>query len=299
MRDVEPNDLALFLTVAKHMSFRRAAADLARTPSAVSHAMRVLEEKLGVRLLNRTTRSVALTEAGARLLARVQPAFQDLDEALEDLNALRSSPVGTLRINAARASTQMVLLPLVCSFLAERPGMKVELMINNGLVDTVAEGFDAGVRFGERVAQDMIAVPIGGPQRSAVVASPSFFDRHPKPFSPEALRGLPCIQLRFGSGRLYDWEFDGPHGEQRVQVDGPLVCDDQPMMIDAALRGAGLAYVFEAQVAHHIASGALVRVLEEHCAPYPGFYLYYSSRRRVPVALRAFIDHVQQLRRTA
>jgi len=286
-------DLAPFLAVARHGNFRRAAAELGCTPSALSHAVRVLEERLDLRLFNRTTRSVALTEAGRRLFERVAPAFRDIEDALEDLNAFRGKPIGRLRINVARSSARMVLLPRVTRFLAENPGVHVELSVDNALVDMVSAGFDAGVRFGEIVAQDMIAVPLGPRQRSAIVASPAFLERHRTPIVPQDLRELPCIRLRFSDGRLYHWELQRGEVEVAIEVEGPLTLDDQDLAIDAALDGAGLAYAFEAQVSELIASHRLVRVLEDWCPEYPGFYLYYPSRRQMPAVLRAFIEYVQ------
>jgi DNA-binding transcriptional LysR family regulator len=293
MRSVSPSDLATFLAIARHRSFRRAADEIGCTSSALSHALRALEERLDLRLVNRTTRSVALTEAGEQLYARVAPAFRDIDDALDDLNNFRGTPTGTLRLNAARTSTQLVLLPVVTRFLAAHPGMNVEIVIDNSFGDMVAEGFDAGVRFGEMIAQDMIAVPIGPRQRSAVVASPAFFAAHPRPQTPDQLKDLPCIRFRFDSGRYYAWEFERGGVELSVEVDGPLSLGEQQLMVEAALDGAGIAYAFEAQVEDLVASGRLVRVLEDWCPYYGGFYLYYPSRRQVPAPLRAFIDFVR------
>jgi DNA-binding transcriptional LysR family regulator len=294
MSRVAPNDLAVFVAVARHRSFRKAANELGVTPSALSHALRALEETLDVRLLNRSTRSVAPTEAGQRLLARVSPAFRDIEDALEDLNAFRGSPNGNLRINAARASTEIILLPLVTRFLDAYPGVNVEIVVNNALVDMVSEGFDAGVRFGNVIAQDMIAVPLGGAQRSAYVASPEFFQRHPKPRIPRELNGLPCIRLRFESGRYYEWEFERDGVEVSVQANGHLTLGEQDLAIQAALDGAGIAFAFEAQVKDLVEQGRLVRVLDDWCPYYPGFYLYYSSRRQLPATLRAFVDFCQR-----
>jgi DNA-binding transcriptional LysR family regulator len=294
MSRVAPNDLAVFVAVARHRSFRKAANELGVTPSALSHALRALEETLDVRLLNRSTRSVAPTEAGQRLLARVSPAFRDIEDALEDLNAFRGSPNGNLRINAARASTEIILLPLVTRFLDAYPGVNVEIVVNNALVDMVSEGFDAGVRFGNVIAQDMIAVPLGGAQRSAYVASPEFFQRHPKPRIPRELNGLPCIRLRFESGRYYEWEFERDGVEVSVQANGHLTLGEQDLAIQAALDGAGIAFAFEAQVKDLVEQGRLVRVLDDWCPYYPGFYLYYSSRRQLPATLRAFVDFSQR-----
>jgi DNA-binding transcriptional LysR family regulator len=287
---INPTDLALFLAVARHRSFRQAAVERGVSPSAVSHALRAIEERLGVRLLNRTTRSVALTEAGERLFARVSPAFRDIDDALEDLNAFRGRPAGTLRINAARQAAQLALMPVVTSFLAAYPEIRVEVVIEAALTDVVAAGFDAGVRFGERIAADMIAVPLGPRQRSAVIASPEYLARHPMPRTPHDLRSLPCIRYRFSSGVLYRWEFERGGDEIAVEVDGPLTLSEQDLMVDAALNSLGLAYVFEGQVEALLAEGRVVRVLADWCPYYPGFFLYYPSRRQVPAALRAFVD---------
>jgi DNA-binding transcriptional LysR family regulator len=294
MSRIAPNDLAVFVAVARHRSFRKAANELGVTPSALSHALRALEETLDVRLLNRSTRSVAPTEAGQRLLARVSPAFRDIEDAFEDLNDFRGSPNGNLRINAARASTEIILLPLVTRFLDAYPGVNVEIVVNNALVDMVSEGFDAGVRFGNVIAQDMIAVPLGGAQRSAYVASPEFFQRHPKPRIPRELNGLPCIRHRFESGRYYEWEFERDGVEVSVQANGHLTLGEQDLAIQAALDGAGIAFAFEAQVKDLVEQGRLVRVLDDWCPYYPGFYLYYSSRRQLPATLRAFVDFCQR-----
>lgn len=290
MSSIGPGDLASFLAIARHGSFRRAADAIGCTPSALSHALRTLEERLDVRLFNRTTRSVTLTEAGAQLYARLAPAFRDIDDALDDLNNFRGTPTGTLRLNAARSSAEMVLRPMISRFLVAFPQVRVDLVISNGLIDLVSGGFNAGVRFGETIAQDMIAVPIGPRQRSAVVASPAFFKRYPIPRMPQDLKTLPCIRLRFESGRYYAWEFERDGVDLTVEVDGPLSMNDQSLMIEAALDGVGLAYAFEGQVADLVSAGRLVRVLEDWCPPYNGFHLYYPSRRQLPAVLRAFID---------
>jgi DNA-binding transcriptional LysR family regulator len=287
---IDPSDLATFLAIARHRSFRAAATELGVSASALSHALRNIETRLDLRLINRTTRSVALTEAGERLFSRIRPAFQDIDDALEDLNNFRGTPAGTLRFNAARQSTQLVLLPIVTSFLKAFPDVNVELVVNDALVDMVSAGFDAGVRFGETIAADMIAVPIGPRHRFAVVASPGYFKIQKPPVTPHDLKGLPCIRYRFTSGALYRWEFERGGIEVDIDVEGPLTLNDQDLMVDAALDGTGLAFVFEAQVEELIAKRKLVRVLADWCPAYPGFFLYYPSRRQLPAALRAFID---------
>ncbi|MBO9545867.1 LysR family transcriptional regulator [Caulobacter sp.] len=294
MRPVAPADLASFLAIARHKSFRRAADELGCTPSALSHALRSIEERLDLRLVNRTTRSVALTEAGEQLFELVSPAFRDIDDALDDLNNFRGQPMGALRFNAARGAAEMVLLPMVTRFLAQQPGVKVEIIADSALVDMVAEGCDAGIRFGETIAQDMVAVPIGGRQRTAIVASPAFFEKYPKPTTPEQLKEIPCIRYRFASGRFYAWEFERGGVELNIEVDGPLALNDQQLTIQAALDGIGATFAFEEQVTDLIAAGKLVRVLEDWCPYYGGFYLYYPSRRRAPAPLRAFIDFIRE-----
>ncbi len=290
---IDPSDLATFLAIARHRSFRAAATELGVSASALSHALRNIEERLDLRLINRTTRSVALTEAGQRLFARISPAFRDIDDALEDLNNFRGKPAGTLRFSAARQSAQLVLLPIVTRFLKSFPDVSVELMINDALIDMVSAGFDAGVRFGETIAADMIAIPIGPRHRFAVVGSPQYFKTQKPPVTPHDLKGMPCIRYRFTSGALYRWEFERGGIEVDIDVEGPLTLNDQDLMVDAALDGAGLAYVFEAQAEALIAKKKLVRVLADWCPAYPGFFLYYPSRRQLPAALRAFVDFVK------
>jgi DNA-binding transcriptional LysR family regulator len=287
---IDPSDLATFLAIARHRSFRAAATELGVSASALSHALRNIEERLDLRLINRTTRSVALTEAGERLFARISPAFRDIGDALEDLNSFRGKPAGKLRFNAARQSTQLVLLPIVTRFLKAFPDVSIEIVINDALIDMVAAGFDAGVRFGETIAADMIAVPIGPRHRFAVVGSAAYFKVHKPPITPHDLKGLPCIRYRFSGGAFYHWEFERGGIELDIDVEGSLTLNDQDLMVDAALDGIGLAYVFEAQVEELIAKRRLVRVLADWCPAYPGFFLYYPSRRQLPAALRAFVD---------
>lgn len=293
MRTASHSELEIFLAIARQLNLSRAAIDLGVSPSALSHALRGFEEKLGVRLFNRTTRSVALTEAGSRLLARLAPAFRDIDDALEDLNHFRDKPTGLLRISSGRASTQIVLLPLVARFLRAFPEIRVEILDNDAMVDIVSSGADAGVRFGERLEADMVAIPIGPAMRSVVVASPAFFAAHPVPQHPQDLLGLPCIRHRFPSGLVYRWEFAQADCKLETQVDGPLTLGDVGLMTTAALNGAGLAYVFEEMVRDHLAAGRLVQVLDDWCPPYPGLYLYYPSRRQIPAVLRSFVEFVK------
>lgn len=290
MKRLSPGDLAAFCEIARHRSFRRAAAALEVTPSALSHALRALEERLQVRLVNRTTRSVSLTEAGQRLAARVLPLMGELDAALDELDGFRGAPSGLLRINTPRAAARLVLVPLIARFLAAFPDVRVELAVDDRMVDIVAAGFDAGVRFTQIIAADMVAVPIGPRLRSAVVARPDYFERHARPATPHDLHGHACIRYRFEDGSHYRWEFERADSKLAVEVDGPLTLCDEDLMVDAALDGAGLAYVYERQVAQLIAEGRLTRVLDDWCADAPGFYLYYPSRKRVPSALSAFLE---------
>ncbi|MDH0095672.1 LysR family transcriptional regulator [Ectopseudomonas hydrolytica] len=297
MKPVSAADLSIFLSIAQHLSLSRAAIDLGLSPSALSHALRTLETRLGVRLFNRTTRSVALTEAGERLYSRVRPAFRDIDDALEDLNNFRDKPSGNLRITAGRPAAQLVLLPMVSKFLQAYPDVRVDIVTDDALVDVVSAGFDAGVRFGERLEADMVSLAIGPYMRSVVVGSPEFLRQHPTPQKPQDLHGIPCIRHRFPSGSFYRWEFSQAGVELEIDVEGPLILSDVGLMVDPALQGVGLAYVFEGMVSEHLASGRLIQVLESWCPFYPGLHLYYPSRRQVPAALKAFIEFARDTRR--
>jgi DNA-binding transcriptional LysR family regulator len=293
MSRIDPADLSVFLAIARTRSFRRAAVDLGVSASALSHALRNIEERLGLRLFNRTTRSVSLTEAGQRLQQRVRPAFDDIEAALEDLGSLRDKPSGTLRINSSRQAAKHVLLPLVTRFLKAYPEVSVDVVVDDGFVDIVAGGFDAGVRLGETLAADMIAAPLGPRQRMVVVGSPAYFKRHPAPASPQDLTGLPCIRFRFRGGEIYRWEFERAGEELSIEVNGPLTLLDMDLMVDAALDGIGLAYVFESNVAELIAKRRLVQVLDDWCGYFPGFFLYYPNRRQHTAAFRAFLEFVR------
>ncbi|WP_236197018.1 LysR family transcriptional regulator [Pseudomonas glycinae] len=296
MKTPSAADLPIFLCIAQHLNFSRAAVDLGLTPSALSHSLRALENRLGVRLFNRTTRSVALTEAGERLYARLKPAFRDIEDALEDLNHFRDKPSGNLRITAGRQACELVLLPIASEFLQAYPDIRLEVVESDALLDIVASGFDAGVRFGNRLEADMVSLPIGPNLRSVVVGSPGFFERHPAPQKPEDLQALPCIRHRFPSGSIYRWEFKRGGIDQEIEVNGPLTLGDVSLMIGPALQGLGLAYVFEDMAREHLASGRLVQVLADWCPYYPGLHLYYPSRRHVPAPLKAFIDFARNAR---
>ena len=296
MKNPSTADLSIFLSIAQHLSFSRAAVDLGLTPSALSHSLRALENRLGVRLFNRTTRSVALTEAGERLYGRLKPAFRDIEDALEDLNHFRDKPSGNLRITSGRQACELVLLPIASEFLQAYPDIRLEVVESDALLDIVAAGFDAGVRFGNRLEADMVSLPIGPDLRSVVVGSPAFFQRHPAPQQPEDLHALPCIRHRFPSGSMYRWEFERGGIEQEIDVNGPLTLGDVSLMVGPALQGLGLAYVFEDMVSEHLAAGRLVQVLADWCPYYPGLHLYYPSRRHVPAPLKAFIDFARNVR---
>lgn len=286
-------DLQLLSTVARHLSFRMAAQELGLSASAVSHAVRSIEERLGVRMFSRTTRSVALTPAGRQLLDRVGPALQDIAAAIDGVNAFRETPQGLLRINAPRPAGELVLGPLVAKFLARHPKAEVELVLDDGFVDIVEGGFDAGVRFGESLQQDMVALPIGPAQRLMVVAAPALLQRTGRPHSPRELLGMPCVRIRFPSGVRYAWEFEKAGEKIAVDVDGRLTVDDLPLMLQAALAGVGFAYLYEPYARAALATGALVSVLDDWCPPIPGFYLYYPSRRLPTATLAAFLELVK------
>lgn len=291
------NQLHAFATVARLRSFRAAAQALGVSPSALSHSLRELENRLGVRLLNRTTRSVAPSEAGAHLLARLAPALQDIDSALDAINDFRSTPQGTLRINAPRIAADWLIAPLLARFLNANPGMHCEVEVCDALTDIVGEGFDAGVRFGERIEQDMIAVPLGSAQRLIVVAAPDYLASHGTPQTPQALLDHQCIRIRFPSGLIYRWEFarTGPAGEEKLEVavNGRLTLGEMPLIVRAAVDGIGLALVFEQYAHADLAAGRLVSVLDEWCPPIAGMYLYYPSRQHQPAGLRAFIAMIR------
>ena len=288
------SDLSAFVAVATHRSFSRAAAELGLSPSALSHTVRSLEERLDLRLLNRTTRSVAPTEAGERLLERLRPALRDIDDALEDANAFRDKPVGRLRLNVPRSAALLALAPVMTRFIRAYPQMRLEITTEDRLVDIVAGGYDAGVRFGESVERDMVAVRISPDLRLAVVGAPAYFAAHPKPRKPHDLQDHGCIRFRLPSGSLYRWEFEKNGEPLEVEVAGPLTLSDQQLMVQAALDGAGLAMVLENHARADLKARRLVRVLSDWCPPFPGYFLYYPSRRQVPAGLRAFIDMMRQ-----
>lgn len=287
--------LAAFAAVARHASFRKAGAELALSTSAISYAIRGLEERLGVVLFHRTTRSVSLTEAGRRLFERLQPALRDVSEALGEMNDFRAKPAGNLRINMPRTAAQLLMPPLLSVFLKRYPDIHFEAVDNDGLIDIVADGYDAGIRLHEVVPEDMVAVPFGPTQRLACVATPGYLAGRGLPQHPYELATHDCIRYRFPSGRIYKWEFE--QGETRLEIDvrGRCTFGDLAYCADAAVSGVGIAMVIEDQVTDHLRDGRLVRMLDEWCPPYPGYMLYYPRQRRVTSALRAFIDLLREL----
>jgi DNA-binding transcriptional LysR family regulator len=285
------SDLVAFLAVAREKSFTRAAAKLGVSQSALSHTIRGLEERLGLRLLTRTTRSVAPTEAGERLLQSVGPRLDEIEAEIAALSELREKPAGTIRITATDYAVETILWPKLNRFLRQYPDVQVELITDYGLTDIVAERFDAGVRFGEQVARDMIAVRIGPDIRIAVVGTPSYFEGRPEPKAPQELVGHNCINLRLPTrGGLYAWEFEKDGRELRVHVEGQLVFNGTFQMLNAAVAGFGLAYVPEDVARPHLTKGRLKRVLADWCPPYSGYHLYYPSRRQATPAFNLLVD---------
>jgi DNA-binding transcriptional LysR family regulator len=284
-------DMSIFLAVAEARSFTRAAARLGTSQSNLSHTVRRLEESLGIRLLMRTTRSVAPTEAGERLIETLRPALDEIEGRLVALGEMRNKPAGTVRITTTQHAAETILWPAMARLLPDHPEVNVELSINTAFTDIVAERFDAGVRLGEQVAKDMIAVRLGPEIRMAVVSAPSYFAGHPKPKTPHDLTSHRCINLRLPTrGGLYAWEFEKGGRELNVRVEGQLIFNENRMALLAASAGAGLAYLLEDQVKPLIADGRLVRVLSDWCAPFPGYHLYYPSRRQLSPAFALLVE---------
>ena len=291
MRREELVDLNAFLTIADEQSFTRAAAQLGTSQSALSYTLRRLETRLGVGLVTRTTRKVAPTEAGERLLRTLRPALDEIGAELESLSELRDKPAGTIRITAGQHAAETVLWPALERLLPGYPDIKVEISVDQGLTDIVAERFDAGVRLGEQVARDMIAVRIGPDQRMAVVGAPGYFADRPKPLTPQDLAAHACINLRLPTlGGFYAWEFGKAGRELKVRVEGQLAFNSVPMVLKAATAGFGLACMVENHVADQLADGSLVRVLEDWCEPFAGYHLYYPSRRQNSPAFALLVD---------
>jgi DNA-binding transcriptional LysR family regulator len=290
-------ELNAVVAVATHRSFRKAAVELGMSPSALSHAVTSLEQRIGVRLFNRTTRSVALSEAGAQFLARIQPALGQIADAMVGVNEFRDTPSGTLRLNSSEGAAQMILAPVVLEFLRRYPEMRVDLVTEGRLVDIVAEGFDAGIRSAENVPLDMVSVLCSPPIRFVVVGAPAYFKGRRKPTVPDDLREHSCIRSRLPSGSLYRWEFQ--RGDERISIDpnGPLTLDNHHLMVAAALQGAGLIWTSMWNVEAELATGKLVHVLEQWSPQVAGLCLYYPSHRHVPAGMKAFLAIVQEYAR--
>lgn len=264
------------------------------SPSAISHAIKQLEQRLKLRLFNRTTRSVSLTEAGANLYERLRPAFEEISTMLDEVNCFRDTPMGTLKINASRLSSRLFLMPLVAGFTRQFPDIKVEITTDDRLVDIVKDGFDAGVRLKATVEKDMISVPLGAPIKLAVVATPDYFSRHPAPDHPHELVDHQSVVFRFHHGRIYHWEFEGPEGELAIVPAGNIVVDDFDSVLEAVLNGAGVGYLYHEQVKTYLATGQLVSVLEDWLPERPSLQFYYPNRQYMPCGLRAFLDYIKE-----
>jgi DNA-binding transcriptional LysR family regulator len=294
------NDLAAFIVVAEERNFTRAAKRLGVSQSALSQTIRGLEADLGLRLLTRTTRSVVPTEAGQRLLSSVGPRIEEIQRELMVLSGLREKPSGTIRLTATEYAAESILWPAIEKLVEEYPDIKVEVMIDYGLTDIVKDRFDAGVRPGETVAKDMIAVRIGPPMRMAVAGSPDYFVQRERPQSPQDLTGHNCVNLRLSShGGLYPWEFEKKGRKLNVRVDGQLAFNSSGLILNAALHGRGLAYLTEGQVRPYLADGRLIRVLEDWCEPFSGYHLYYPSRRQPTPAFTLLVNALRYPRRLA
>lgn len=294
------SDLTSFVTIADQLSFRAAALRIGVTPSALSHSMRQLEERLGMRLLNRTTRSVSLTDAGLRLLERLRPAIDQVVGALEDLNLERSRPFGRLRIHVGHSATTSVIMPVWQRFMATYPDVQLELQVSDAIVDIVAKGFDANIGPQNRAAASMIVVRVTGPMKIAVVGAPSYFAKRRQPRTPEDLASQSCVQYRRNAdGAVLDWLFERNGRSKKIPVDGRLMVNNPDLAVRAAIDGLGLAYTTEARAEPFLKSGQLVRVLKDWSPSFEGLFLHYPGQRQVPAALRAFIDMVRTVHRSS
>lgn len=289
-------DLTYFLAIARHRSFRLAGIEMGVSASALSHALKGLEARLGVRLLHRTNRSVTLTEAGTALRDAVTEPFARIDQAVDDLNRYRDAPTGRIRLNVLADAASLLLAPVLPVFAERYPGIQVDIAARDRMVDVIDGGFDAGIRHGGTVPEDMVAQRLSADLRWMVVAAPSYIARHGAPPHPDALRDHHCLGIRLGDDRIYRWEFEGPEGEFAVAVPSRIIVDDGRAMIALALAGVGLMYAMEHNVAPHLASGALVPVLGEWSTTGSGYHIYYSSRRQVPTGLRLLIDLIRECR---
>lgn len=293
MRTTDLSELAAFDAVARHKSFKRAGEERAVTASAISHAISNLEARIGLRLLNRTTRSVSLTDAGAMLLSRLSPAFDDIGSAMDGLNQFRDTPFGKVRINAPSSIAPFVLGQVIGPLVAANTNLEIEIVTTDRLVDIVEDGFDAGIRLGESLRDGMTAVRIQPRLRFAVVGSPDYFAERPAPRSPADLRDHVCIQNLYPTGVRYDWEFKNAGRTIDFRPTGPFASDDHELIVQAALSGVGLGYVWEGRAAREIADGGLIRCLEPWCTPEDWLYFYYPTRKYISAGLRAVIEAIR------
>ena len=289
-------DLTYFLAIARHRSFRLAGIEMGVSASALSHALKGLEARLGVRLLHRTNRSVTLTEAGTTLRDAVTDPLARIDQAIDDLNRYRDAPTGRIRLNVLADAASLLLAPVLPVFAERYPGIQVDIAARDRMVDVIDGGFDAGIRHGGTVPEDMVAQRLSADLRWMVVAAPAYVERHGAPTHPDALPHHHCLGVRLGDDRIYRWEFEGPEGEFALSVPSRIIVDDGRAMLALALAGVGLMYAMEHNVAPHLASGALVPVLSEWATTGPGYHIYYSSRRQVPTGLRLLIDLIRERR---
>uniref|UniRef100_UPI003B52972F LysR family transcriptional regulator n=1 Tax=Roseovarius indicus TaxID=540747 RepID=UPI003B52972F len=299
MKTYKLTDFDAVLAISRRGSFRAAALDLGMSTSALSNAIAKLEGQLGVRLFNRTTRSVSLTEAGHRFVDQVSPAVRDIHQALDTVRSQQETPSGTLRINTFATAAQEILSPLVLEFLKRFPKVQIDLVTEGNLVDIVADGFDFGVRSQHLVPSDMIAIPLGPPRRHAVVAAPSYLENREVPRVPSDLKAHPCIRVRLPNGALFRWQFESDGQPVQVDVDGPITLDEASLARTAVLNGVGIGYFMESNVRDDIAAGRLVRILDEWTPPTAPLCLYYPSRRNPPAAFKVFVDLARELARSS
>lgn len=294
MRRSEFAKLAAFVAIVEHGSFVKAAVALGISTSALSKMIRVLEEHLGVRILNRTTRSLALTEAGERLLAQVRPALDEIDASIEAVNAFRDKPAGILRLNVSSLAAAMVIAPILGGFVDAYPAITLDISVTDGSIDIVEGHFDAGICRDTRIQQDMIAIRVSGKSRLVAVASPNYLAKHAPPKVPQDLRRHNCIRFRFADGTIVKWEFERAHERRTVPADGSLIVNNVDLMLRGALDGVGIGYLLEAYVELFIREGRLIPVLEDWSPQFSGWHIYYPSRRQIPAPLKVFIDFVRK-----
>lgn len=297
MRGSEFAELRAFASIVEHGNFARAAGQLGISPSTLSQTIRALEERLGVLLLNRTTRSVALTDAGARLLRRLEPAMRELQAAVEEAASLRDRPAGRLRLNAPRSAVDLFVEPLLGAFHEAYPDVVLDITVDDAVIDIVAAGFDIGIRLGEWLTGDVVAVRLGGSFRQVAFAAPAYLARHGEPRTPAELQRHRCVNWRRPGGSLYHWEFQRDGEWFAVAVDGPLVVSDRRLALSAALQGVGIGFWTEDRVAPHVAAGRLRLLLDAWSAPFPGFYAYYPKQRVTPASVRAFVGFMRRAAR--